>query len=405
MARFFSLPNITAGFLAVLVGFSSSAILVFQAATAAGATPEEISSWLLALGLSLSCSCILLSCFYRTPILIGWSTPGAALLATSLSGFTMSQAVGAFIFSAALTIIAGMTGLFEKLIHSIPKSITSAMLAGILIRFGMNIFISMQDAFALIFSMLIAYIIGKRFFPRYVIAFILMIGILEANLEGLFDFSNLHFSLSTAIFTMPEFNFSAIISVAIPLFIVNMTSQNIPGIAILHHSGYRPPISPIITCLGVINLIAAPFGCFSIGIAALSAAICTGKEADINPSSRYKSTVIAGLTWFFIGIFGATLVALFFAFPHQLVIGIAGLAICSSIGSCLRSALEEESDREAAIITLLISASGIHLYGTSAAFLGLIIGMLCFWLSNYRTDRSIWELIPGRKSPPVGCGH
>lgn len=381
---FFSLPNITAGFVAVLVGFSSSAVLVFQAASSAGASAAEISSWLFALGISLAVTCIGFSRYYRAPILMGWSTPGAALLATSLTGFSMGEAVGAFMFAALLTIIAGVTGLFERVMVHIPKSITSAMLAGILIRFGMNIFVSMEDSFSLVFTMVISYFIGKRFFPRYVIIFVLMMGILTASMQGLFDLSHITFSLSMPIFTKPVFSWSALFSIGIPLFIVNMTSQNIPGIAILNSSGYEPPISPIISWMGVATLLCAPFGCFSIGLAALSAAICTGTEADDNATTRYKSTIFAGLCWLGVGVFGATIVALFFVFPHQLVVAVAGLAICSTIGSSLRSALEEENNRESAIITLLVSASGISLFGNSAAFCGLIAGSVCSFFLNFR---------------------
>ncbi len=383
MLKYFSFSNMAAGFIAVMVGFTSSAVLVFQAATTAGASPAEISSWLFALGLSMAVTCITLSLYYRVPILTGWSTPGAALLVTSLSGVSMAEASGAFIFAAFLTVLTGVTGLFEKAITRIPRALTSAMLAGILIHFGMNIFIAMQDQFILIAAMLTTYLLGKRLFPRYVIIFVLLVGVLVAETQGLFHLDNFHLTFATPIFTFPAFSLLTTISVGIPLFMVTMTSQNITGVAVLSASGYRPPISPIISFIGAINCLLAPFGSFSICLAAMTAAICGSTEADINPANRYKSTVFAGICWLLIGVFGATIVSLFFAFPKELVLAIAGLALLGTIGNSLKVALDEEAQREPALITILVSASGISLFGIGAAFWGLIAGILASLMLNW----------------------
>ncbi len=383
MFNYFSFANITAGFVAVLVGFTGSAAIVFQAATTAGASPAEISSWLFALGLSIAVTCIGFSLHCRIPILTGWSTPGAALLVTSLSGVSMPEAIGAFIFSALLTILAGTTGLFETVMARIPRALTSAMLAGILLHFGMNVFVAMQDQMTLVCTMLTTYLIGKRFFSRYTIPLVLLVGIFTAGWEGLFHLNNVKIALASPIFTIPVFSISALISVGIPLFIVNTTSQNIPGIAVIHSAGYKPPISKLMSWSGIAMLLLAPFGCFSIGFAAMTAAICTGNEADSNPANRYKSTIFAGICWLLIGAFGATVVALFFAFPRELVLALAGLALFSTIASSLKTALEEETQREPAIITILVCASGITLFGIGAAFWGLIAGTLSSLLLNW----------------------
>ena len=374
----------TTGFIAVMVGFTSSAVLVFQAATSAGASPDQISSWLFALGLSIGLPCIGLSYYYRMPILIGWSTPGAALLATSLSGFSMPEAIGAFVFSAILTILSGVSGLFERALSHVPRALTSAMLAGILLHFGLNVFAAMQDQFLLIFSLFIIYLIGKRYFTRYVILIVLIGGIVMARLNGTFDLNQVHLALSSPILTFPVFTISSIISIGIPLFIVTMTSQNVPGIAILNASNYRLPISPVISWIGLSSLLFAPFGCYSISLTALTAAICTSEEADTNPKHRYKSTIFGGLCWLTIGIFGSTVVALFSAFPQALIISIAGLALFSTIGSSLKAALEEESQREPAIITVLVSASGLSLFGIGGAFWGLTSGIIASIILNWR---------------------
>src|SRR6185437_12926798 len=360
MRKLFYLPNIIAGLVAVIVGFTSSVAIIFQAAAAAGATPAEISSWLLALGMGMGVTSIGLSLYYRIPILIAWSTPGAALLVTSLSGIPMQEIIGGFIFSAALITLSGITGIFEKVMVYIPKSLASAMLAGILLHFGMNVFIAMQNQFLLGFSMFTAYLVGKRIFPRYVILLVLLLGILIAQTKGLF--------------------LSQHISIGIPLFIVTMTSQNIPGIAIMHAAGYKPRISSTISWTGVTNLLLAPFGGYAFNLAAITAAICLGDEADHNPATRYRAAVYAGIFYVITGLFAATVVAIFLALPKELVLIIAGLALFGTIGLSLRAAVENDAHREPALITLLVSASGVSLFGIGSAFWGLVAGVLSFML-------------------------
>ena len=389
MFKNFSFSNLTAGFVAVLVGFTSSGVIVFQAATSAGANPAEISSWLFALGISIALTSIGFSLYYRMPILTGWSTPGAALLATSLTSISMSEAVGAFIIAAALTILSGVTGIFQKVMQHIPRSLTSAMLAGILLNFGINVFTAMQQQAPMVCTMLIMYLIGKRFFPRYVIIMVLLVGLGVASAEGLFRIDQCHIAFSTPIFQIPTFSLSALFSIGIPLFVVTMTTQNIPGIAVLNNSGYQPSISPIIGLTGLANLLFAPFGCYSISLAAITAAICTGKEADINPSQRFKATIFAGVCWLIIATFGATVVAIFFAFPHELILSIAGLAVFSTIGSSINVALSAEPHREAAVITILVSASGLSLFGIGAAFWGLIAGIFSTLLLNWNKQETV----------------
>ncbi|GGI89263.1 benzoate/H(+) symporter BenE family transporter [Legionella impletisoli] len=383
MRNYFSLNQMTAGFVGMMVGFTSSIALIFQAARTAGANEAEISSWLLALGLSIAITCIGLSLRYRAPILIGWSTPGAALLIGSLSGTTLSEAIGAFIFCAGLTILAGVTGIFERIMAHIPRSLASAMLAGILISFGMNIFSAMQEQFLVVFSMFLTYLIGKRFIPRFAILAVLLIGVLIAKLTGILHLSNVHLMVSKPIFTVPVFTFSALISIGLPLFIVTMTSQNLPGTAILKANGYEPPISPIISWVGLTTLIFAPFGCFSINLAAITAAICASNQADPDPAKRYKATVFAGLCWIVFGLFGATIVALVASFPQQVIIALAGLALLSTIGNNLKTALDDEAHRESSLITILVSGSGISFLGIGSAFWGLAAGILALFMFNW----------------------
>ncbi|KTD23069.1 benzoate/H(+) symporter BenE family transporter [Legionella londiniensis] len=389
MFNYFSLANMTAGFVGMLVGFTSSAVLVFQAAMALGASQAEISSWLLALGLSIAITCIGLSLRYRVPILTGWSTPGAALLITSLSGVSLPEAIGAFMFSAALTVFSGITGIFEKIMDYVPRSLTSAMLAGILLQFGMNVFTSMQTQFSLVVSMMLVYLIGKCYFQRYTVILVLLSGIIIAYAEGLFHLQQLQLAVSYPVFTAPVFSFHTLISIGMPLFIVTMTSQNIPGTAVIRASEYNPPVSSLISWIGGVTFLMAPFGCYAINLAAITAAICMGEEADNNPKTRYRATIFAGFCWLVVGLFSASVVALFAAFPKELVTAIAGLALLSTIANNLKSALDDESQREPALITILVCASGISLWGIGAAFWGLIAGILASLLLNWHKKKRV----------------
>lgn len=375
-----SLSALVAGFVTVLVGFTSSAVLVFQAAQSVGATALQTSSWLWALGLGIGLSGLLLSLYYKIPIATAWSTPGAAILIAGASGFTIHQAVGAFIVSGLLIAIAGFSGLFARASRYIPVSLAAAMLAGILLQFGLNVFTALQTNVLLVGSMLLGYLLGKRLMPRYAILLALCIGLLICFFQGQLYLQAVQWQLTRPVWISPEWSLSAIISLGLPLFIVTMTSQNLPGIAAIQTAGYRPPISGMIGWTGTANTIFAPFGAFTINLAAISASICLGKEAHENPQKRYTAAVYAGLFYILIGLFGATVTAIFLAFPKALVVAIAGLALFGTIASSLLSALKQDGQREAALITFLITASGLSLFGIGAAFWGLVAGALTLFI-------------------------
>lgn len=376
MGRFFSLSHLSAGFIAVLVGYTSSAAIVFSAAKAAGAGPADITSWLLALGLGMGATCIGLSLYFRSPVLTAWSTPGAALLATALVGVPMSEAVGAFIVASALITLCGVAGWFETIMKHVPKSLAAAMLAGVLLRFGMNVFVSLRSAPGLVALMLIIYFAGRRLNSRYTIPLTFLGGLAWAAFGGLIHFEAVTITLAQPVFTMPAFTLSAAIGVALPLFIVTMASQNVPGIAVLRANGYQTPVSPLIGWTGFTGLILAPFGGFQFNLAAITAAICMSPEADRNPERRYLAAVAAGVFYIVTGLLGATVASLFTALPGELVAAIAGIALLGTIGNSLTGALHEERERDAALVTFLVTASGLVLGGVGSAFWGLIFGLV-----------------------------
>ncbi len=375
---------VVAGFIAMMTGYTSSLVLMFQAGQAAGLTTAQISSWIWALSIGMAICSIGLSLRYRTPITVAWSTPGAALLITSLGHVSYGEAIGAYITCAVLVIICGLTGSFERLVKRLPGSLAAALLAGILFKIGSEIFVAAQHRTALVITMLFTYLLVKRLQPRYAVLAALLMGTALAGGMGLLDFSGFHLQLAVPVWTTPSFSLAATISIGIPLFVVAMTSQNMPGIAVLRADGYSVPASPLISVTGIASLLLAPFGSHGINLAAISAAICTGPHAHEDHSKRYTAAVWCGVFYGFAGIFGATLAALFAALPKELVLSIAALALFGSIINGLTNAMAEPKEREAALITFMVTASGFSLFSIGSAFWGIVAGVLTLLILNWR---------------------
>lgn len=371
-----SLSAIAAGFVTVLVGFASSAVIVFQAAQSLGASPEEISSWMWALGLGMGLTCIGLSLRYRMPVVTAWSTPGAAMLIGSVAGLPLSDAIGAFLMSALLIAASGFSGFFERMISRIPVSLASGMLAGVLLRFGIDAFAAMKTQLGMVLTMFAVYLLARRLLPRYAVILTLLVGIAFAAGLGLLRVDGLSLQLAKPMFTTPTFSLAAIVGIALPLFIVTMASQNVPGVAVIRASGYAIPISPVVGWTGLVNLLLAPFGAFALNLAAITAAICMGREAHEDAARRYVAAIAAGVFYVVVGLFGATVAALFAAFPKELILAIAGIALLGTIGNSLAAALRDEAEREPALVTFLVTASGLSLAGIGSAFWGLLAGVV-----------------------------
>jgi benzoate membrane transport protein len=387
--RFFkdiSLSAFTAGFVAVLVGFTSSVAIVFQAAQAFGATPAQISSWMWALGMGMGLCTVVPALVLRQPVMVAWSTPGAAVLATAglAGGFSMAQAVGAFMVAAALTVLVGATGWFEKIMNRIPAALAAALLAGVLGRFGLQAFASAQSALPLVLLMLASYVLARRLLPRYAVVVTLLVAIAYVAARGEFKSAGIAFELTMPVFTAPQFSLAAIVSLAIPLFVVTMASQNLPGVAAIREAGYDMPISKIITLTGVATLVLAPFGAFALNLSAITAAICMGREAHPDPARRYTAAVSCGAIYLVIGLFGSAVTGMLTAFPKELVTAIAGLALLGTIGNGLAMAMKDETHREPALITFLVTLSGVMLAGVGSAFWGVVAGAVALFVQQYR---------------------
>lgn len=384
-----NLSAFTAGFVAVLVGFTSSVAIVFQAAQAFGATSQQITSWVWALGLGMGLCTLLPSLLLRQPVMVAWSTPGAAVLATAglAGGFSMAQAVGAFMVCAALITVVGLTGWFERVMNRIPLEIASALLAGVLARFGLDAFAAAQNALPLVCAMLMAYLLARKRLARYAVIVTLMVAVGWVAMQGQMRWSAVRWELALPVFTMPQFTFSAVVSLTLPLFVVTMASQNLPGVAVMRATGYALPVSRLITMTGLATLVLAPFGAFALNFSAITAAICMGPEAHEDRTKRYTAAASCGLIYIVIGLFGAVITGLLTAFPKELVVTIAGLALLGAIGNGLAVALRNEEHREPALITFLVTLSGVVIAGVGSAFWGVVAGSMAWFVQQYGRER------------------
>lgn len=380
-----SIPAIFAGFITFLVGISVSAVLVIQAAQILGATSEQISSWFWALGLGIGISGLFLSWKFKYPVATSWSTAGLALIIATGSGYTLYEAIGAFFICGLLTAILGFSGVFKKALSYIPQSLTSAMLAGVLLKFGIALFASLQTNWGFILSILAIYILSKRIWPRYSIVLTVIGGIAVCPLFMEFHTPVVQWSLAQPVWMTPEFSWSAVLGLAFPLFVINMASQYLPGIAMIQSYGYKPHINQLIGWTGLSQTLLAPFGCYSVNIAAISAAISLDDQVHPDPAKRYIAGISCGFFYILVGLFAATLTSLLMSFPQVFITALAGIALFGTIGHNIALAFHEIEEREAALMTFLFSASGVQFLSIGSAFWGLIFGIIVMLVFKFKT--------------------
>ncbi|MBF8178906.1 benzoate/H(+) symporter BenE family transporter [Herminiimonas contaminans] len=382
---------IVAGLISVIVNYGGTFILVFQAAKAANLSPELTASWVWSISIGVGVTGLILSWMSREPIITAWSTPAAAFLVTALATTPYAEAVGAYMISAAAFVLLGLSGWFERVIRLIPPGVAAGLLAGILLQFGIGAFGGMSVDPLLTGLLIVAYLLFKRCAARYAVVAILLLGLAFLLLQDRVDLSDLSLKLAAPVFTMPMFSLNALLSVALPLFLITLTGQYMPGMLVLRNDGYRTSANPIVTMTGLGSLLMAPFGSHAFNIAAITAAICTGREAHEDPSRRWIAGIAAGVCYILVGVFGLTLAAVFMAFPASFITTLAGLALLGTIGSSLASAMADAQTREAALITFLAAAANINLLGIGGAFWGLVIGLLAYAILNGRMPQKIYS--------------
>ena len=371
-----------AGLISVIVNYGGTFILVFQAAKVAGLSPELTASWVWSISIGVGVTGLLLSWVTREPIITAWSTPAAAFLVTALATTPYAEAVGAYVISAAAFVVLGLSGWFERVIRLIPPGVAAGLLAGILLQFGIKAFGGMSVDPALTGLLIVAYVALKRVTARYAVIGILVLGLASLLVQNRVDLSGLELRFAVPMFTQPAFSLNALLSVALPLFLITLTGQYMPGMLVLRNDGFTTSANPIVTVTGLGSLLMAPFGSHAFNIAAITAAIATGREAHEDPSKRWIAGIAAGVCYILVGVFGVTLAAVFMAFPATFITTLAGLALLGTIGGSLANALSDAKAREASLITFLAAAANINMFGIGGAFWGLVIGLLSYAVLN-----------------------
>lgn len=380
-----SISATVAGFLAVLISYSGPLIIFFQAAQRAHVSTDIMVSWIWGISIGAAVSGIYLSIKYKTPVITAWSAPGTALLVTLFPNVSLNEAVAAYITSAIVIFLIGVTGYFDKLLKWIPQDVAAGMMAGILFQFGIGLFTASDSMPFIVFSMLIVFLIAKRLMPRYTMIWVLAAGVLLSLILGKMNPVDVSFSLAIPQWISPEWTWSSTLNLAIPLILVSLTGQFLPGMAIMKLSGYDTPAKPIITVTSIASLAVACIGGITIVLASITAALCMGKDAHELKGKRYIAGIANGIFYILGGLFAGSIVMLFSLLPKELVAALAGLALLGAIATNISVAMQNDSQRDAALITFLATASGMHFLGLSSVFWGICIGVIAHFMLTPRS--------------------
>lgn len=383
-----------AAIIAILAGYGGPLAIVIQAAQTGQLSSELTTSMLWALCVTFGLAGFVLSFWTRAPIITAWSTPGAAFLITALQGVPYEQAIAAFVIASLVIFLIAISGAFDVVMNKIPKTIAAALLAGILFNFGIKTFAELSGHTAFMLTMLATYLIGKRFFARYAVLAVLIVGCVYVFGVAGAGVPRVSLYLAVPVFTMPEFTWTAVLNIGLPLALVTLTGQQMTGIAVLRASGYnaeQTPAKPLVALTSFLSLITAPFGNFGINLAAITAAICTEKESHPDPARRYISGLWCGVFSIILGSFAGVLVLFFLGLPSELITVLAGLALLGAIMNGLTNAMSSQHsvpEREAALITFMTCASGVKLFNLGSAFWGIVLGCLAYlMLTQFKKEK------------------
>ncbi|HCW3785839.1 TPA: benzoate/H(+) symporter BenE [Acinetobacter baumannii] len=380
-----SISATVAGFLAVLISYSGPLIIFFQAAQRAHVSTDMMVSWIWGISIGAAVSGIYLSIKYKTPVITAWSAPGTALLVTLFPNISLNEAVAAYITSAIVIFLIGITGYFDKLLKWIPQDVAAGMMAGILFQFGISLFTASDSMPLIVFSMLIVFLIAKRLMPRYTMIWVLAAGVLLSLILGKMNLVDVSFNLAIPQWISPEWTWNSTLNLAVPLILVSLTGQFLPGMAIMKLSGYDTPAKPIITATSIASLAVACIGGITIVLASITAALCMGKDAHELKEKRYIAGIANGIFYILGGLFAGSIVMLFSLLPKELVAALAGLALLGAIATNISVAMKNDSQRDAALITFLATASGMHFLGLSSVFWGICIGVIAHFILTPRS--------------------
>ncbi|MBA2058764.1 benzoate/H(+) symporter BenE [Psychrobacter cryohalolentis] len=384
-----SLSASVAGFLAVLIAYAGPLVIFFQAAQAAQVSEAMMASWIWGISIGTAIPGIYLSIKYKAPIVTAWSAPGTVLLVTLFPQMSINEAVAAYIISAIVIFMVGVTGYFDKVLQWIPNSIAAGMMAGILFQFGLGLFVATDTMPFIIFSMLGCYLLAKRLSPRYTMIWVLLCGVILSLLFGKMNPVDINFTMTIPVLIWPEWSWHSTFNLAIPLILVSLSGQFLPGMAILNLSGYDTPAKPIVMATSIASLAVACVGGITITLAAITAALCTGKDAHELKEKRYIAGVANGIFYLLGGLFASSIVLVFSLLPKELIAALAGLALIGAISANITIAMKDDGQRESALITFLATASGMQFLGLSSVFWGICIGMIAHYVLTKKSSKPV----------------
>lgn len=364
-----------AGLLSVLIAYAGPLVIFIQAAQAGHVSNAELTSWIWAISMGAGVSGLLLSWWLKQPVITAWSAPGTALLLSLFPGITMPEVVGAYLVAGAVIVAIGVTGCFEKIVNFIPKGIAAGMMVGILFQFGVQAFRASMELPSAVFAMLAAYLVSRRFWPSYAVVWVALTGFGVAFATGHTDLQALKLVVARPVLVVPEFHLGVLLSFAAPLVLVSLTGQYLPGMAVMRLAGYQAPSRAVLAGTGLASLAMACFGGISIVLAAITAALCTGKDAHPDTGKRYVAGMANGVFYLIGGLFAGSVTLVFNAFPPALIAALAGLALIGAIVSNIKMLANEPAYIESSVITFLVTASGMSLMGLGSAFWGIVIGL------------------------------
>jgi benzoate membrane transport protein len=375
---------VSAAVVAALVGYGSTIALVLAAAAAVSATPEQTISWVLAVCFAKAAGSAFLSWWHRVPVVLAWSTPGAALIAAT-SGITMAEAVGAFVLVGVLITATGAIRPLGTLISRIPDGIAAGMLAGVLLPFCLKGAVAAEASPMLVLPMIAVFVLVRLANPAVAVLAAFATGIVLAVATGATVLPELGFVLPRPVLIVPEFGVAVLVGLGLPLYLVTMASQNLPGFAVLRSAGYVPPVRSALAVSGGISAVAALFGAHTVNMAAITAAICLGDDVHPDRDQRWKVGLVYAGVWVCLGLFGAVLLAILAALPPALITAIVALALLSPLMGALAGAFAAPDQRFAATVTLAVTGSGVAVFGIGAAFWGLVAGLVVWGLEQAAT--------------------
>ena len=374
----------SAALAAVVVGFASTIFIIIQAAQAVWATPAQQASWAAVLCFGMAATSFMLSYHYKMPIITAWSTPGAVLIATSGAGISYESAIGAFVVAALMMVATSLLRpALARPIERMPPAIAAAMLAGVLLSYVLKVPSVGLSAPYLVVPLIAAFFIMRLSYPIYAVPVVVALGLGIAAYGGSLGSACCTLHITQPVYTAPHFDWPSVLAIGVPLYLVTMASQNLPGFAVLKASGYRPPVSACLLVTGLGSLIIAPFGGHAVNMAAITASLVTGPEAHPDPTKRWLMVYPYALMYFGVGVAAMSFVLILTALPHELVTAIAGLALFGPLLGGVSAMMSEPNDNEPALATFLITASGFALFGVGAPFWGLTGGLALWFIKRW----------------------